>query len=73
MSMRSQIARLRQQAGQSNFSGDVRQISDLIDQLSAEAAGGGPPQRKVTLQEILIESHPPSDAHQGQYTQKESP
>jgi hypothetical protein len=40
MNIRNQIARLKQTAGDSQFSSDVRQISQLMDELSAEAVGG---------------------------------
>ena len=58
MNIRSQIARLQQQAGRSQFSNDVREISSLMDELSALAAGGGLAIQKVTLQEILSSSQP---------------
>ena len=35
MNIRNQIARLKQNAGDSQFSSDVRQISQLMDELSA--------------------------------------
>jgi hypothetical protein len=40
MNIRNQIARLKQAAGDSQFSSDVRQISQLMDELSAESVGG---------------------------------
>ncbi|MBH3408760.1 hypothetical protein I5P86_27215 [Pseudomonas glycinae] len=39
MNIRNQIARLKQTADDSQFSSDVRQISQLMDELSAEAVG----------------------------------
>lgn len=52
MNIRNQIARLKQTAGDSQFSSDVRQISQLMDELSAEAVGGAAI-GEVSLLEIL--------------------
>ncbi len=40
MSIRSQVAKLRQQTGTTQFNRDVRAISDLMDELGAEAGRG---------------------------------
>ena len=40
MSVKTDIAKLRQQARQALVDSDVKAISDLMDELSAEAAGG---------------------------------
>lgn len=71
MNVRSELTKLRQQADQVRTDGDVKAISDLMDELSAEAAGGGALRREMTLQEILNASHTPIAADQGCH-QKES-
>ncbi|WP_247840370.1 hypothetical protein [Pseudomonas sp. MWU12-3103b] len=53
MNIRNQIARLKQTAGDSQFSNDVRQISQLMDELSAEAVGGAAASGKASLLEIF--------------------
>ncbi|AZD17391.1 hypothetical protein PUP66_23185 [Pseudomonas chlororaphis] len=53
MNIRNQIARLKQTAGSSQFSNDVRHISELMDELSAAAVGGGGVAREVSLLEIF--------------------
>ncbi|MGP6460700.1 hypothetical protein [Pseudomonas parakoreensis] len=53
MNIRNQIARLKQTAGDSQFSSDVRQISQLMDELSAEAVGGAAVTGEVSLLEIF--------------------
>ncbi|VVN26983.1 hypothetical protein PS684_04580 [Pseudomonas fluorescens] len=52
MNIRNQIARLKQAASDSQFSSDVRQISQLMDELSAEAVGGAAT-GEASLLEIL--------------------
>jgi len=56
MNIRSQVAKLRQQSGLTQFNRDVREISALMDELHAAAAGGGGAQESVSLFEILSES-----------------
>ncbi|AZD50087.1 hypothetical protein [Pseudomonas chlororaphis] len=53
MNIRNQIARLKQTAGDSQFSNDVRQISQLMDELSAEAVGGAAASGEASLLEIF--------------------
>lgn len=53
MNIRNQIARLKQSAGDSQFSNDVRQISELMDELSAEAVGSASVTGEVSLLEIF--------------------
>ncbi|UVM34393.1 hypothetical protein [Pseudomonas sp. B21-019] len=53
MNIRNQIARLKQTAGNSQFSNDVRQISELMDELSAEAGGSSTATGETSLLEIL--------------------
>ncbi|WDH33912.1 hypothetical protein [Pseudomonas chlororaphis] len=55
MSVRTELAKLRQQARQVRADSNVKAISDLMDELSAEAAGGGPMRAEVSLLEILEE------------------
>lgn len=52
MSVRSELAKLRQKVGQPSFDSDVKAISDLMDELSAEAAGGAAAQA-LTLIELM--------------------
>lgn len=58
MSIRNQIARLKQTVGDSQFSNDVRQIGQLMDELSAEAASSGAATGKTSLLEIFNASTP---------------
>ncbi|GGK24646.1 hypothetical protein SAMN04490189_3964 [Pseudomonas koreensis] len=53
MNIRNQIARLKQTAGDSQFSSNVRQISQLMDELSAEAVGGAAVTGEVSLLETF--------------------
>lgn len=55
MSIRSQVAKLRQQTGLTQFNRDVREISALMDELHASAVGGGV-RESVSLFEILNEA-----------------
>lgn len=55
MNIRSQVAKLRQQSGLTQFNRDVREISALMDELH-EAAAGGSAREKVSLLQILSES-----------------
>ena len=55
MSVRTELEKLRQQARQVRADSDVKAISDLMDELSAEAAGGGPMRAEASLLEILEE------------------
>ncbi|WP_044267650.1 hypothetical protein [Pseudomonas fluorescens] len=56
MSIRSQVAKLRQQTGTTQFNRDVRAISDLMDELAAEAAGGGESRTADTLSAVFDET-----------------
>ncbi len=55
MNIRSQVAKLRQQSGLTQFNRDVREISALMDELHVAAAGGGT-RENVSLLEILREA-----------------
>lgn len=70
MSVRSQIAKLKQQTGSVQFNNDVRSISYLMDELGAAAAGGGGIRREVSLLEILDETPDQHWPNQGLHTQK---
>mgnify|MGYP001597344810 CR=1 FL=1 len=52
MSVRSELAKLRQKVGQPSFDSHVKAISDLMDELSAEAAGGAAAEA-LTLTELM--------------------
>lgn len=56
MSVRSDLAKLRQQAGQAREDSVVKAISDLMDELSAEASGGGEARLKLSLQDAFDDS-----------------
>ncbi|WP_421526509.1 hypothetical protein [Pseudomonas yamanorum] len=56
MNIRSQVAKLRQQSGLTQFNRDVREISALMDELHAAAAAGGDARENVSLLQILSES-----------------
>lgn len=60
MNVRSELAKLRQQAGQARTDGDVKAISDLMDELSAEAAGGGETRPQPSLQDAFDEALSPT-------------
>ncbi|MGL6245467.1 hypothetical protein [Pseudomonas sp.] len=70
MSVRSQIAKLKQQTGSAQYNNDVRNISDLMDELSAAAAGGGGVRGEVSLLEILGEAPDQHWPNQSQHNQK---
>ena len=70
MSVRSQIAKLKQQTSGVQFNNDVRNISDLMDESSAAAAGGGGVRGEVSLLEILDEDPEQQWPNQGLHTQK---
>lgn len=53
MNIRNQVAKLRQQTGTTQFNRDVRAISDLMDELAAEAAGGGESRKEDTLSAVF--------------------
>lgn len=55
MNIRSQVAKLRQQSGLTQFNRDVREISVLMDELHVTATGGGT-RKNVSLLEILSEA-----------------
>jgi hypothetical protein len=56
MNVRSELAKLRQQAGQARTDGVVKAISDLMDELSVEASGGGAVRQQSTLQDAFDEA-----------------
>ncbi|AZE37703.1 hypothetical protein [Pseudomonas chlororaphis] len=58
MSVRTELAKLRQQARQVRADSDVKAISDLMDELAAEATGGDCIRGEVSLLEILDEAQP---------------
>ena len=60
MNIRSQVAKLRQQTGSTQFNRDVRAISDLMDELAAEAAGGGEARKEDTLSAVFDETTAPT-------------
>lgn len=55
MNIRSQVVKLRQQSGLTQFNRDVREISALMDELHVTATGGGA-RENVSLLEILSEA-----------------
>lgn len=61
MSIRSQVAKLRRQTGTTQFNRDVRAISDLMDELAAEAAGGGEARTTDTLSAVFDEEQERDD------------
>ncbi|WP_017529437.1 hypothetical protein [Pseudomonas fluorescens] len=65
MNIRSQVAKLRQQSGLTQFNRDVREISALMDELHAEAAGGAT-QESASLFEILSEASDQNRPNHGQ-------
>jgi hypothetical protein len=72
MSVGSQIAKLKQQTGSVQFHNDVRNISDLMDELGAAAAGlgSGGIRRELSLLEILDEAPHQHWPNQGLHTEK---
>lgn len=60
MNVRSELAKLRQQADKACTDGDVKAISDLMDELSIEAAGGGVPRQQSSLQDAFDDACPPT-------------
>lgn len=72
MNIRSQVERLRRQAAKSSFNEDVKQISDLMDELSANAAGSELPHRNQTLQDILDEYQSSTVAELGRHLKESS-
>jgi len=69
MNIRSQVAKLRQQSGLTQFNRDVREISALMDELH-EAAAGGSARENVSLLQILSESSDQKPAEQWPDNQK---
>ncbi|MGY1950143.1 hypothetical protein [Pseudomonas pergaminensis] len=65
MNIRSQVAKLRQQSGLTQFNRDVREISALMDELHEAAAGGGT-RENVSLLEILSEASDQNRPNHGQ-------
>ncbi|WP_223496797.1 hypothetical protein [Pseudomonas sp. A-RE-26] len=65
MNIRNQVAKLRQQSGLTQFNRDVREISALMDELHAAAAGGGT-RENVSLLEILSEASDQNRPNHGQ-------
>ena len=72
MNIRSQVAKLRQQSGLTQFNRDVREISALMDELHVAAAGGGA-RKNVSLLQILSESSDQKPAAPRPYNQKVTP
>ncbi|MQA55629.1 hypothetical protein [Pseudomonas piscis] len=72
MNIRSQVERLRRQVAKSSFNEDVKQISDLMDELSANAAGSELPHRNQTLQDILDEYQSSTVAEPGRHLKESS-
>jgi hypothetical protein len=58
MSIRTELTKLRQQARQVGADSNVKAISDLMDELSAEAAGGAPCNSKTLADYFEPESQP---------------
>lgn len=56
MSVRTELAKLRQQARQLRNDSDVKAISDLMDELSAAAAGGGSAREQDSLTAVFNEA-----------------
>jgi hypothetical protein len=56
MNVRNELAKLRQQTNQIHTNGDVKAISDLMDELSIEAAGGGVLRQQSSLQDVFDEA-----------------
>lgn len=56
MSVRTELAKLRQQARQALNDSDVKEISDLMDELSADAAGGGSTREHDSLSAVFNEA-----------------
>ena len=65
MNIRSQVAKLRQQTGLTQFNRDVREISALMDELHAAATGGDSPEN-ASLLDILSEASDQSRPNHGQ-------
>jgi hypothetical protein len=72
MSVRSQIAKLKQQTGSVQFHNDARNISDLMDKLgtAATGVGSGGIRGELSLLEILDEAPDQHWPNQGLHTQK---
>ncbi|WP_223543699.1 hypothetical protein [Pseudomonas sp. BF-B-28] len=70
MNIRNQIARLKQTAGSSQFSKNVRHISELMDELSTTTAGGACAAGEVSLLDIFEAATAPNqNAHIPKETQ----
>jgi hypothetical protein len=69
MNIRSQVAKLRQQTGLTQFNRDVREISALMDELHA-AATGGDARESSSLLEILSEASDQNRPNHGQTTNR---
>lgn len=65
MNIRSQVAKLRQQSGLTQFNRDVREISALMDELHA-AVTGGDARENLSLLEILSEASDQKRPNHGQ-------
>lgn len=59
MKLRSSLANLRKSLGHAQQDDDVRAISQLMDELSAQAAGGGVTSEKSSLEKILNDAPQP--------------
>lgn len=72
MNIRSQVEKLRRQTAKNPFNEDVKQISDLMDELSANAAGSELPHRNQTLQDILDEYQSSTAVEPGRHLKESS-
>jgi hypothetical protein len=66
MNSRSQLAKLRKDLGAVQTNDEVRAISRLMDELSAEAAGGSCIRGEVSLLEIMGEAPDQNRPNHGQ-------
>ena len=64
MSVRTELAKLRQQARQLRNDSDVKAISDLMDELSAAVAGGGSAREQDSLTAVFNEAQKSSAGSQ---------
>lgn len=61
MNIRNELAKLRQRANSAASEDVVRAISDLMDELAAEAAGGGETRTTDTLSAVFDEEQERDD------------
>ena len=60
MNIRNELAKLRQRANSAASEDVVRAISDLMDELAAEAAGGGESRKEDTLSAVFDQTTEPT-------------